>query len=406
MANFMIRFLFCNIFICIMIGVFLAARRFFRNSLTSRTQYNLWFFLFGLLVIPFIPMRPGRFLPVFSWLGKLEGASTAPAESAMKPAASLYRSGTADWMNDLSISVSQKTPSAIGLILCALWITGILTMAFFMIRSKLHLNDLRKSALPLQNEKVCRIYRCCLNEMNITKAIPIYSTAFLKSPVIVGLFRPCIYLPIHLISDEHASDIRYMLLHELQHYKYKDAAANYLMNFAVAIYWFNPFVWYARKEMRNDREIACDTSVLKMLNENAYKEYGNTLINFAEKVSLTPFPFASGISGSMVQMQKRILNIANYHPTSFRKKLRSLFSYALIAIFLLEFVPVLSIQAADQDHYSFHAKGAGRPVRHKRLCTGNRLRQSGSKRERIFLLAQFVAQNLSDRAGRNAAEAI
>lgn len=145
-----------------------------------------------------------------------------------------------------------------------------------MIKSKLRLNDLRKSAQPLQNEEVRRIYRCCLDEMNITKAIPIYSTAFLKSPVIVGLFKPCIYLPIHLISDEHASDIRYMLLHELQHYTHKDAAANYLMNFAVVIYWFNPFVWYTRKEMR------------------------------------------------------------------------SLFSYALIAIFLLGFVPVLSIQAADQ----------------------------------------------------------
>ncbi len=51
--------------------------------------------------------------------------------------------------------------------------------------------------------------------------------------------------------------------------------------------------------MRNDREIACDTSVLEMLNENTYEEYGNTLINFAEKVSLAHFPFAAGL-GSMI----------------------------------------------------------------------------------------------------------
>ena len=65
------------------------------------------------------------------------------------------------------------------------------------------------------------------------------------------------------------------------------------MNLAGVIYWFNPLVWYALKEMRNDREVACDTSVLKMLEEDAYEDYGNTLINFAEKVSLTPFPFAA-----------------------------------------------------------------------------------------------------------------
>ena len=73
---------------------------------------------------------------------------------------------------------------------------------------------------------------------------------------------------------------------------------------------------YSLKEMKNDREVACDTSVLKLLDEDAYEDYGNTLINFTEKVSLTPFPFATGISGSMKQMQKRIINIANYQPVS------------------------------------------------------------------------------------------
>ncbi len=99
--------------------------------------------------------------------------------------------------------------------------------------------------------------------------------------------------------DYNESDMRYMLLHELQHYKHKDAVASYLMNLAGVVYWFNPLVWYALKEMRNDREVACDTSVLKMLEEDAYEDYGNTLINFAEKVSLTPFPFAAGLGGNM-----------------------------------------------------------------------------------------------------------
>ena len=101
--------------------------------------------------------------------------------------------------------------------------------------------------------------------MGIHRDIPVYSTAFLKSPIIVGLLKPCIYLPIHLISDYNESDMRYMLLHELQHYKHHDAIGSFLMNLAGVVYWFNPLVWYALKEMRNDREVACDTSVLKCL---------------------------------------------------------------------------------------------------------------------------------------------
>lgn len=356
MTGFIIRFLFCNLFVCVVIGMLLTIKRLFKNVLTSRMQYHLWFLLFGLLSVPFIPVPPISFLQIISWFSGFRDISASHTEFMTEPAAALSQPGTANWMNDLCISFSQDTPSGVCLILYVLWILGILLMAIIMIKSKLQLNTLKKSALPLQNREVRKLYHCCLSEMNLKKEIPIYSTAFLKSPMIVGLFKPCIYLPIHLISDYPAEDIRYMLLHELQHYKSKDAIANYLMNLAAVIYWFNPFVWYARKEMCNDREIACDTSVLGMLHENSYKAYGNTLINFAQKVSFTNFPFASGISGSMIQMKKRILNIASYHPVTFRKKLLSIFSYVLIAIFLSGFIPVLSTQAAKQEYYYFSEK--------------------------------------------------
>ncbi len=125
-----------------------------------------------------------------------------------------------------------------------------------------------------------------------------------------------------------------MLLHELQHYKHKDAVASYLMNLAGVIYWFNPLVWYALKEMRNDREVACDTSVLKMLDKKDYENYGNTLINFAEKISLTPFPFAAGISGNMKQLKRRIINIAAYEKPTFRKKRNGVIAFILTATLL------------------------------------------------------------------------
>ena len=77
-------------------------------------------------------------------------------------------------------------------------------------------------------------------------------------------------------------------------------------------YWFNPLVWYALREMRNDREIACDTSVLEILKEKDYDSYGYALIRFAEKLSLASFPSSVGISGDLRQMQRRILNISSY----------------------------------------------------------------------------------------------
>lgn len=353
MEPFIIHFLICNIVISIIIGILLSAKRLLRNILSSRMQYHLWFFLLGLLAVPFIPARLSGFRNIFSWLEILKRTAPSNSEPIMGEAVGTSPMGAVNWVNDFAISVSRETSPAAGLLLTAVWMAGIGAMTILVIKSALRLHALKQSALPLQNPAVRQLYRCCLKEMNITREIPIYSTAFLKSPVMVGLFKPGIYLPIHLISDYRASDMRYMLLHELQHYKHKDTMVCYLMNLAGILYWFNPFVWYALKEMRIDKEIACDASVLNMLSEVSYRDYGNTLINFAEKVSLTPFPFSSGLGGSMEQIKRRIISIASYEKPSFRKKLKGMSAFLPMAVFLMGFIPVLSARASDDLIYQW-----------------------------------------------------
>ena len=353
MANFMIRFLLCNVFISGIVGILLIAKWVFRNNLSSRMQYNLWLLLLGLLAVPFIPFRLISFPQIFSWLSSVRNSSASHADVGANNVMDTGLSGTTNWMNDFALSVNKDTPSVTGYILLGIWIVGMLAMMILVIKSSLRLRTIKRSALPLQNPKVRRLYNRCLNEMKITRNIPVYSTAFLKSPIIVGFLKPCIYLPIHLISDYHESDMRYMLLHELQHYRHKDAIANYLMNFAGVLYWFNPFVWFALREMRNDREVACDTSVLKMLEEDDYEDYGNTLINFIEKVSFSPFPFAANLSGNMKQMKRRIINIASYEKPTFCKKLKGMTAFILTTVLIMGLTPFISTYAADESRYQW-----------------------------------------------------
>ena len=353
MANFMIRFLLCNVFISGIVGILLIAKWVFRNNLSSRMQYNLWLLLLGLLAVPFIPFRLISFPQIFSWLSSVRNSSASHADVGANNVMDTGLSGTTNWMNDFALSVNKDTPSVTGYILLGIWIVGMLAMMILVIKSSLRLRTIKRSALPLQNPQVRRLYNKCLNEMKITRNIPVYSTAFLKSPIIVGFLKPCIYLPIHLISDYHESDMRYMLLHELQHYRHKDAIANYLMNFAGVLYWFNPFVWFALREMRNDREVACDTSVLKMLEEDDYEDYGNTLINFIEKVSFSPFPFAANLSGNMKQMKRRIINIASYEKPTFCKKLKGMTAFILTTVLIMGLTPFISTYAADESRYQW-----------------------------------------------------
>lgn len=355
MTSFIIRFCICNIFVGVIIGMLVLLKHIFRHTLTSHMQYYLWLVLLGLLAVPFIPVQSADCLQILSCFKSMTGAAEAQSESLLPEASAFSLSDSAGWMQDFAISVTSKTPSAISILLLSIWLIGMLVMIVRTVKAWLQVDRLRKAALPLQNHKVRKLYRHCLAKLHINRAIPIYSTAFLQSPIIVGAFKPCIYLPIHLISDYHEADMRYMLLHELQHYKHKDTFTNYLINLAAILYWFNPLVWYACKEMRCDMELACDSAVLQMLPEDAYEAYGNTLINLAEKLSFTPFPFAAGIGGGMKQLKRRVVNIASYERTSFRKKLKGITAFILTVVLLIGLTPMLSTYAADGSHYQWEA---------------------------------------------------
>ncbi len=374
MADFMIRFLICNLFICALVGILLASRHLLRNILSGRMQYHLWFLLLGLLTVPFLPLRLTGFPMLLARLFAFCNPALPDTRSVVNQGDVAAPAGDSGWLNDFTLSISNQTPSIAGNILLGIWLAGILVMVVWTARSSLRLQNIRQSALPLQNPAIRRLYRHCLKELHIRKEIPIYSTAFLQSPVFTGFLRPRIYLPIHIISDYSKADtgslyrtscgssssgmdglrqIRYMLLHELQHYRHKDALAGYLMTLTGILYWFNPMVWIALKEMRNDREIACDTSVLNMLEPDSYEDYGMTLIHFAEKLSRPAFPFAAGLSGSMSQMKRRILNIAAYETPTAKKRLTGMTAFLMVTVLLISMAPLLSANAAKDDYYGW-----------------------------------------------------
>ena len=79
-----------------------------------------------------------------------------------------------------------------------------------------------------------------------------------------------------------------------------------------------------------------------------------------------------------IEWQKRILNIANYHTISYRKKLYSFFLYIITAVFLLCFIPFLSIQTAGNSYYSFN--------RHNKNITYTDLKSYFGKNKGSFVM--------------------
>ena len=358
MAGFVVYFFICNIFTSGIICILYTIKKVFRTKLSSRMQYNLSFILFVFLALPFIPFR---IFNISAWFNMLAGSRPDNINAAVNNAGRHNLTGIPGQIGDFAISASRKAPSAIGYILCFLWFTGICVMVILLLESLYRLHKIIKSSLPLQNSEVKNLYYKCLSESGIHLEIPVYSTAFIKSPFITGFLKPRIYLPIHTISDYEAGSMRFMLLHELQHFKHKDMFTSYLTILPGILYWFNPFVWYALDEIRCEREIACDSSVLQMLQETEYEEYGNTLVSFAEKISsqnwsFSAFPFITSIGGNRKQTRKRILNISSYKKADHRQKVQSCTACIFTMAVFLMLLPVLPAYTGVQDRYSFDEK--------------------------------------------------
>ena len=354
MSDWSIHFLISNILICIFTLVIIGTKKLLKKYLSAATQYHLWFLLFLLLAVPFFPVQIHG-SQLFSWLHFFHTDSGLNSGTdTLSKLTSNTQNNLLNQVNDFSVSISSRFSGGLNTILFLIWIMGVMIMSVLTLHSLNYVRSIKRSALPLQNQQVKTIYYNCLKELKISHPVSVYSTAFLKSPVLIGIIHPRIYIPIHLISELNPDDMRFMLLHELQHYRHKDTLIGFLMVISNILYWFNPFIWYALKEIHCDRELACDSAVLQMISTDEYQAYGMTLINFAEKLSSFSSPLAVGMSGNFRQMKRRILNIAIFRKETLYQKMRALIIYLVISAVFIGCTPILSIDASTQSVYHFH----------------------------------------------------
>jgi len=168
------------------------------------------------------------------------------------------------------------------------------------LHRKLHMGSTAADSRALNILEVCKA------KMGINKntSIPLIIQNVITAPSLFGILPPRILLPPAAIQLDD-KDLAYVIMHELAHYKRKDIPVNYLLLILQTVHWFNLVIWYCFRRIRQDMELASDESVLSVLNNTEYKDYGRALLAVLKDV-VPPKPKPAPELLSMADGKKNI----------------------------------------------------------------------------------------------------
>lgn len=216
-------------------------------------------------------------------------------------------------------SVDMNLPSI-------LWAVGIYVMLMLALAGYLSLREDVAASIPLEGN----VYLC----------------DSIKSPFILGMFRPRIYLTSGM--DEAARVC--VLRHERAHLRRGDQLWKPLGFLLLAVYWYNPLVWAAYILFCRDMELACDERVIRDMAAEERATYSQALLDCSRGrhwVAACPLAFGE------VGVKTRVKAVLWYKKPAFWAVLAAVVVCAVVAVCFLTNPKGTENEESDQSPASY-----------------------------------------------------
>lgn len=211
------------------------------------------------------------------------------------------------------------------------WIMGVILFIAKFVISMVYVEFLSGTNTPIYCLETYRAFKKTCQHYRISKNISIGESKYIKTPMILGLFKPIILFPIGVINQLDMSETEAILAHELAHFVRKDIYINVIQTFMEALLYYHPAIWWISSNIRLERESCCDDLAIGYLGDNVH--YAKTLVKMQELYQNGNSPIlALHFSKKESFFSNRIKRILNMTQTRNYLKEKIITSLVLLAV--------------------------------------------------------------------------
>ena len=307
----------------LLILVLLLGERLLKDKISRQWQYYIWIVVVLRLLLPFGPE--------VSLMGKAyQAVDQAISQAALlppqlqfplnAPGGNLTSAVGVEQRNKTVSSPSDDAAAArlvqdIGTMLINyIWLVWLVVALGLLIRKITIYQDfiryIKAGLTPVSDIGRLDQLSIVAEQSGIKKPMELCVNPLVSSPLLIGFFHPCIVLPG---ADIPEKDLRYIILHELAHYKRRDMFYKWLVQVTVCLHWFNPLVHLMSREITKACEFSCDEAVLAKMESGSVQDYGKTLLDAMAGVGRYKENLGTvTLSGNKKLLKERIKAIMNF----------------------------------------------------------------------------------------------
>jgi beta-lactamase regulating signal transducer with metallopeptidase domain len=189
------------------------------------------------------------------------------------------------------------------------WLAGVLVVAMRPLLSWYTVRRLRRVGVAAVAGPLDGMLEQMAARLRLDRAVDVLQSTLVKTPVVLGYFRPAILLPVCVVTGLPAGQLESILAHELAHIRRHDYLVNLLQTLVETLFFYHPAVWWLSRQIRNERENCCDDVAMAAVGSRA--DYGRALLAI-ERLRAAPAALSLGARGG--SLLARIRRIAGCEP--------------------------------------------------------------------------------------------